>query len=266
MSLFDESGRVLVSPSRLKLWMECPLKWKAVYVDEVRTAPTPALVFGSAIHKALELHHRSLWMGGRASTEELEQAFRLAVDEGCRPEGFDPITVDQDEFLGQARKLIELYVGRFGDEPVAAAELALSAPLVDGTGEDLGAQLTGIIDLVTADRRVIDLKSSARASDLFDVTVAHSVQLHAYRWLMLHSTGQEPKALEIRTLLRRKNPDVQVYTLPARQGFLPFLRLVRAYVEFVRRSEAPIPRPGFLCGETCAAYSVCRKYHGLEAA
>jgi hypothetical protein len=52
----------------------------------------------------------------------------------------------------------------------------------------------------------------------------------------------------------------------ARQEFPPFLRLVRAYVDFVRRSEAPIPHPGFLCGETCAAYSVCRKYHGLEAA
>lgn len=266
MNLFDADGRVLVSPSRLKTWLDCPLKWKAVYVDEVKSPATPSLVFGTAIHKALEAHHRSRWLGGTVTAEELEQSFAEAVKAGCAEGALDPAELDEGEFRAQARRLIDLYLARFGEEKVAAAELSLTAPIVDFTGEDLGAQLVGVIDLVTEDRRVVDLKSSARSSDLFDLTIAHSLQLDAYRWLMLHSTGAEPKGMEIRMLVRRKNPEVQAFEVPAREGFEAFLRTVRCYVDFVRQSGHASPRPGLFCGESCPAYRACRAYHGMEAA
>ena len=265
MSLYDQDGRVLISPSRLKTWLDCPLKWKAVYVDEIRSPASPSLVFGTAIHRALEVHHRSRWLGSETSAEELNAVFQQGVLQACRDDGLDPLTLDQVEFARQARLLIDHYLTRYGNERAAAAELSLSAPIADAQG-DLGAQLLGVIDLVTDDRRVVDIKSSARTADLFDLTVAHSIQLDAYRWLMLHSTGEEPTALELRVLLRRKNPEIQTYMLPTRRGFGPFLEIVKAYVAFVRSAHPAIPRPGMFCGASCPAYAACRLHHGLEAA
>jgi hypothetical protein len=265
MSLYDQDGRVLISPSRLKTWLDCPLKWKAVYVDEIRSPATPSLVFGTAIHRALEVHHRSRWLGGENSAEELEAVFREAVLDACREDGLDPLALDLDEFTRQAKLLIDAYRNTYGNERVSAAELSLAAPIVDAHGE-LGAQLVGVIDLVTDDRRVVDIKSSARSADLFDLTVAHSIQLDAYRWLVLHSTGEEPTAMELRVLLRRKNPEIQTYTLPTRRGFGPFLELVKAYVAFVRNAHPAIPRTGMFCGASCPAYAACRLHHGLEVA
>lgn len=266
MSLFDENGRVLISPSRLKTWQECPMKWKAVYIDEIRMAPTPSLVFGTAIHKALESFHRSRWLGQPVTIDELESVFATTLQIESNPAGAEPVDVGP-EMLVQARRLIEIYAGQYGDEMAAAAELMLSAPLVDTkTGEDLGAQLVGVIDLITDDRRVIDLKSSARTTNLFDLAIAHSVQLDAYRWLMLHSAGHEPEGVEIRLLVRKKQPEVQTFRLPRRSGFVPFIDLCRRYIDFVHQSKAVLPRPNMFCGESCPAYLPCRAFHGLEVA
>lgn len=259
MSLFDEHGKVLVSASRLKTWQECPMKWKAIYIDEKRTPPTPALVFGTAIHSALEAFHRARWMGTPVTAAELEGVFAQSLEAEAHPIGSEPIDVGED-FQRQASKLIELYLERHGNDGVAAAELSLTAPLFDD------AQLVGVIDLITDDRRVVDLKSSARGSDLFDLAVSHSVQLDAYRWLMQHNAGHEPNGLEIRLLVRKKQPELQTYRLPQRKGFDAFLELCQRYVAFVKEAHQPHPRPNLFCGENCPAYVPCRAYHGLEVA
>ena len=266
MSLFDDSGRVLISPSRLKTWTECPMKWKSVYVDEIRTPPTPSLVFGSAIHKSLETFHRARWLGESISQQELESSFATALQIECNPVGLAHVEVNELEMWAQAKALIALYTSEFEDEKVAAAELMLSAPLVDETGEDLGATLNGVIDLITADRKVVDLKSSARTSNLFDLAIAHSVQLDAYRYLMLHSAGHEPNSVEIRMLVRKKQSEIQTFKLPMRSSLAPFLDLCRRYIRFVHHSEAVLPRPGMFCGQSCPAYVLCRAFHGLEVA
>ncbi len=260
--LFDEAGRVLISPSRLKMWTECPMKWKAAYVDEIRTPPSPSMVFGTAIHKALEAFHRSRWLGNPVTAEELEVVFATTLQVESNPADAAPVEV-VPEMLPQARKMIELYTSEFREEKVAAAELSLSAPLVDTeTGEDLGAQLVGVVDMVTEDRRIVDIKSSARTTNLFDLAIAHSVQTDSYRYL-LENAGQKPTGVEIRLLVRKKAPELQTFRLPMRSNFAAFLDLSRRYVAFVRAREAVGPRPNLYCGATCPAYVPCRQFHGL---
>ena len=266
MSLFDENGRVLISPSRLKAWVDCPLKWKAVYIDELRYPASPSMVFGSAIHKALETFHRGLWCSTPASPDELLKLFNETLQEESHPPGSDPLLLDEDEMAKQAKGLLDLYVSRYGTEKVAAAELSLTTAVIDlATGEDLGATLVGVIDLITSEGTVVDVKTSARTSDLFDLTISHSVQLDAYRYL-LHSSGAAAKEMEIRLLVRTKVPRVEAFQLPAKKSFESFLSLCRGYVDFVRCMEVPRPRPGIFCGPGCPAYSQCRAHHGLEVA
>ena len=43
-----------VSPSRLGLWLKCPLAFKLKYIDGVEPRPTPGMFIGRMVHKALE--------------------------------------------------------------------------------------------------------------------------------------------------------------------------------------------------------------------
>ena len=58
-----EDGRLKLSASRLKAWTACPMRWAATYIQEKRFEATPAMAFGTALHRALELHHRGRWLG-----------------------------------------------------------------------------------------------------------------------------------------------------------------------------------------------------------
>lgn len=263
MKLLDEDGRVLISPSRLNTWLTCPLKWKAMYVDEVSLQPTASMIFGTGIHRALEMFHRARWMQSPISTEALQLTFQEVVVAEYARTGL--AVADQDEFTRQSTGLLGLYVERYGTDTVSAAEQSLTAPMVDTeTGEDLEATLVGVIDLITSEGAV-DIKTTARTSNLFDLTLQHSLQLDAYRWLLKNS-GVDIKSVEVRLLVRRKTPVIESFRLPVKPTFESFLRTCRRYVAFVRNQEATTPRPNMFCGESCPAYSLCRVYHGLEVA
>ena len=47
-----------ISPSRLNLWIKCPLAFKARYIDGITTPTTPSLFVGKRVHAALESWYR----------------------------------------------------------------------------------------------------------------------------------------------------------------------------------------------------------------
>ena len=231
------------------------MKWAATYIEEMPFSPTPAMAFGSALHRALEVHHRAQWLGHEPGV--LLDAFTESLDSSDAEVG----TREREKMIGQATGLLDLYLERFGDEEVHAAELMLKAPVIDPeTGEDLG-ELTGIIDLVTADGRLVDLKTSARAPSGLQAVLQNQVQLDCYRFLVQETSDMYVRTAEIRSLIRTKEPKVEVTELPSRP-FDAFIDLVRRYKRAVEELEI-YPRPGFLCSSSCPAIDACEAYHGL---
>jgi hypothetical protein len=253
-----EDGRLKLSASRLKAWMSCPMRWAATYLEGKRMEPTPSMAFGSALHRALEVHHRTRWLG--EPTEDLLGVFVVALEgTGVELEGRE-----REKLVGQAGGLLRCYLDRYGDEGVLAAELELRAPVVDPrTGEDLG-ELTGIIDLVTEDGRLVDLKTTARAPSALQGVLQNRLQLDCYRYLVQATSSLDVRAAEIRSLIRTKVPKVEVTQLPPR----PFDGLFDAVRRYARAVEAleVYPRPGLLCSDSCVAIDACRAHHGLEEA
>ncbi len=57
LALFDRDAvrdqpadvRAYVSPSRLNLWLKCPLAYRLKYFDGIREPTTPALFLGKAV-------------------------------------------------------------------------------------------------------------------------------------------------------------------------------------------------------------------------
>ncbi len=72
-------------------YLTCPLKFKYGHVLRVPLAPHHALIYGSALHKAVQEFHRRHARGDVMSEEELTAAFELAWTN----EGF--LTRDHEE-------------------------------------------------------------------------------------------------------------------------------------------------------------------------
>ena len=252
-----EDGRLKLSASRLKAWTACPMRWAATYIQEKRFEATPAMAFGTALHRALELHHRGRWLGHTPG--DLLDAFTGSLDASEA----EVKARERERMIGQAERLLGLYLERYGDEAVLAAELELRAPVIDPTtGECLG-ELTGIIDLVTADGRLVDLKTSARAPSGLQAVLQNTIQLDCYRYLVQATSDLDVRSAEIRALIRTKDPKVEVTELPARP-FDALIDLVRRYARAVDELEV-FPRPGLLCSTSCPAIEACHEYHGFVA-
>jgi len=41
-----------ISPSRLNLWLRCPLAFRLRYIDGIRSPPSPAMFVGKRVHDA----------------------------------------------------------------------------------------------------------------------------------------------------------------------------------------------------------------------
>ena len=153
----------------------------------------------------------------------------------------------------QAAGLVSAYLGRVSaDEPSPlAVEAAMEAPLVDPTsGEDLGIPVVGIVDLILDAQEgpiIADFKTAARSAEPLEI--AHEVQLSCYSFLFRHAAGRQEAALEIRSLVKTKTPQVEFHRYPARTEahFRRLFSLIRAYLDDLDAGRF-IFRPGFGCG------------------
>ena len=265
--------RIQVSPSRLKTWLTCPLRWAAVYLEGKPIQVTPAMAFGSAIHKALEAHHRSKWLG--EVQEDLLEVFDSALtgetdpDQHTGPRPRVPPQLsekERDTMRDQARELLSTYVDRYEAEEVSAAEMRLEAPLLDpDTGDDLGVDLVGIVDLVTTEGALVDVKTSARATSELQAVLSHALQVDTYRYLMAHHDPERGSVpAEIRTLIRGRNCRLEVTPVPERSS-RTLVSMIRAYSADVRAGVL-LPRPGILCSDSCPAIEACRGIHAIASA
>lgn len=73
------TGRPYLSFSQIYLMRACPRRFSIHYVEHASPAFTPAsLIFGSAVHAAVEAHFRAMLAGVSLAAGELHQAFRVA--------------------------------------------------------------------------------------------------------------------------------------------------------------------------------------------
>ena len=132
-----------------------------------------------------------------------------------------------------------------------AVETSLETELVDpATGDNLGMQLMGILDLVENSPKgpvIIDFKTAARATP--PSPLAHEVQLTAYSYLFRQATGLQESHLEIRQLIKTKTPKIAIHCFPPRTEvhFRRFFALVREYLEALARRQWN-SRPSWNCG------------------
>ncbi len=257
-----------ISPSRLNLWIRCPLSWRLRYLDGIRTPTSPALFVGKVCHSSLEAFYRHRMLGITLSPDDVITRMDAGWDQTVTEEQmtFDS-TAQEATLRQQVANLVQAYLAQIPpDEPrPLAVEATMEVPLVDPfTGEDLGIPLLGIVDLVLDDVDgpvVRDFKTSSRSAPPFEVT--HEVQLTSYAYLFRRSTGLEEVGLEIHSLIKTKTPKIEGHRYPARTDahFRRLFGVIREYLDALDRGRFNY-RPGWGCAMCDFRDSHCRQWAG----
>jgi hypothetical protein len=172
---------------------------------------------------------------------------------------------------------VRLYLGRYGHEKPVANELHLDEPLINpSTGEvymrpqlnhgepgiDAGElSMYGIVDSLLEEPDglvVVDYKVTARTSADSSVMITYRMQLLCYAWLMSRASDKPVKALEIRQLVRKKDPAIVVtrVPVPANISYKPMFNAIEALLASVN-TDTFLARYGFTCHATCEGYGLC---------
>jgi hypothetical protein len=263
-----------VSPSRLNLWLRCPLAFRLKYVEGIETPPSPSLFLGKMVHRGLEYYYRCRQLGLRPGPAEVRAYLETNWPEAVAQEGMTFGSSDAEAApKRQAGDLVAAYLDwRPADEPAPlAVEAVMESPLVDPeTGENLGIPLLGIVDLVLPEPPggaeasgglIVDFKTAARNGAAPEIV--HEIQLTSYAYLYWDLYGQRESALEIRSLVKTKVPQVSSHRYPARTKalFRRLLAAIRAYLDDLDRGRF-VYRPGMACSMCDFRESHCRRWEG----
>ena len=188
---------------------------------------------------------------------------QAVADENMRFES----PVQEAALRRQAVDLVRAYLAEVppDEPPPLAVEAAMETPLVDPlTGEDLGIPLLGIADLVLEAAEgpvVVDFKTTARAAPPLEV--AHEVQLTSYSYLFRRTAGREETGLEIRSLIKTRQPKVEVHRYPPRTDphFRRLFAVVREYLDALGAGRFSF-RPGWGCAMCELRETSCRQWSG----
>ncbi len=242
-----------ISPSRLNLWLKCPLAFRFRYVDRVEQRTTPNLFIGKRVHDGLAVAYRHRQLGITLRSDEVVQRMFDAWDEAVEADkmSFDS-AAGEHATRQKASDLVAAYLSRVpADEPKPiAVETSMEVPLVDPfSGEDLGIPLVGIVDLVLGGESgpvIIDFKTAARSGR--PTETAHEIQLGCYSHLFRELTGESEAGLEIRSLVKTKTPQIEFHPYPARRNahFRRLFAVIKTYLDDLH-SDRFIFRPGFGC-------------------
>lgn len=257
-----------ISPSRLNLWLKCPLAYKLRYLDGIRLPTNINLFLGKAVHSGLEWFYRYRQLGVDHPEDDVVERMETEWDGLLAEE--DMKFESTDEEAQAKRKTHELVVAYLRQLPAeeskpVAVETRLEVPLINPfTGEDLGIPLLGVVDLVLGGDEgpvVIDFKTAAKSSKATEII--HEVQLTAYAYLFRTMSHETEVGLEIRSLVKTKTPKIECHCYPARTDahLRRFFQLVRAYLDDLDRGRF-VYRPGFTCSMCDHRDGACRDWSG----
>jgi RecB family exonuclease len=172
----------VLSPTTVSGFQDCAARWWYRKVLELPEQRTAALALGSAVHEALAVNFtQKIQTGEDIATEGIAMVFRdsfakqlegaaLAEDESA------------DDLAGCGESMIRVYMRE------AAPTIQPAAVELPVEGEIGGVRVHGIVDLLTIDGDVIDIKTAARKPS--GVSAAHRLQVSTYAMLTDGASGR----------------------------------------------------------------------------
>ena len=235
-----------VSHNQVDDYKTCPLKYQYVHIKRIPLRQHHSVVYGSAIHKAVEFYLRRRAVGNFTSLEDFLKAF----DDAWRNEGF--LTREHEE---QRKRAGVEALTRFYHEEEASGQkptdverefgFALGPTRVRGRFDRVDDTSEGTV--------VIDYKSSdVTEQKKADQRARESLQLKMYALAQKEMTGHLPARVELRFLesgLAGRHKPTEKDLGEARDAIEAAAAGIRA-----RRFD---PTPGYQTCRYCAYNQIC---------
>lgn len=247
-----------LTPSKLTKFMSCPLSFRFSYIDKLPEPPSPHLVRGTLVHKALQLFLGTGDAGARTpeqARESLDQAWS-ALEAG------DIASLELDagasaRFRVEADVLLDRYLTI--EDPTEVRPIGIE---LDLRTQLEGIELRGIIDrldrLPDGELVVIDYKTGRAPRP--EHARARMIGVQFYAYLCEQVLGRVPR--EVR-LLYLRDP-VVVTESPSAQSMRGVRQRAIAVWQAIERAcsrEDFRPSPSALC-KSCAFQSFCPAFGG----
>lgn len=238
-----------LSASQINLYLQCSLKYRFRYVDNLPKPFKPAaLAFGSAVHSSLEWFHKERLKGNARSLDEFlailgADWYSQIVETDLRYKNGD----SESSLLSLGKQLLTQYFHAYEGTP-AEAEVPFHLPLVDPvTGEVLRPMLMGFVDLVEEPDVIVEFKTSLRT--LTAQTINQSLQLTCYSYAYEMLFQKPPSQIKVVNLVKSRSP--KIVALEATRSQDDYRRLFHTAKAVVQGIRAGIfmPKPNFMCND-----------------
>jgi len=249
-----------LSNSQINLYSQCSLKYKFQYVDLLPKPFKPSgLALGSTTHSALSWLNKERMNGNNVTLERLYKIFDAdwysqKVDTEIRyKDGEEEMKL---AILG--KEMLSLYFPK-PYKAVKGAEVPFVVPLVNPqTGQGLGIDLEGVIDLVEVDDTITEFKTSAQLIDPKEVNSNLQLTIYSYAFEIL--AHKPPKLLRVVNFVKTKKPKmITIETKRCKADYQRFFSLASQVLKGIQ-NRIFFPRTGFWCKD-CEYAEPCQTWH-----
>jgi putative RecB family exonuclease len=254
-----------ISYTQISTYMNCSLKYFYQYIEQIEWPFKPeGLIFGSAIHKALE--HFYL---GRQEGRDVPVPEMMAIFDACweKEESSNTIRFKNgntaDKLHSTAEGMLSTFKKTVQPGEVLSVEQSFKVELVDpDTKESLGVPLVGRIDLIEklddGTIAVVDQKTAARAYD--NDRVENDLQLTAYAYVMAKE-GHDLDNVSLRFDVLMKNGSYKLLSYKTTRTMDDLARLFKIARSVTRGVEAGAfyPSKSWMCNG-CPYAEQCAKW------
>ena len=204
-----------LSASSIGTYIDCSLKYKLARIDKLPPAfVSDSLIYGSTIHRVLEVYHEA-----RMHDERVPLSTILELFEGCWNEALEKSGkvkfnkgATPESLLHEGKSLLTVYYDKYpcNDFKVIATEEAISFTI-----PGLPVAIIGAIDLLEEDESgtliITDHKTAGRAFS--NAEILKNMQLTIYQMAMRKRYPDRNILLKLDALIKTKKPRFeQFYT------------------------------------------------------
>ncbi len=261
------TGRDYISYSAISTYQRCPLRYFFRYIAGLPPAfKSSSLIFGGAIHRALEYHCRRAFEGTAPPLiDELVSVYERA----WRDEAVLPVRFGKSESAKSLRDLAQRMLAAFQasevskmDTQLVAIEEEFRAPVIPGCPD-----LLGRVDLVSCERnalRIVDFKTSR--SKWNETKVQESApQMLLYSELLrplAAGLGVRDVRLEWIVITKTKTPAIETHAItPERRHVARTMTVVRQVWDAIQAGHF-YPSPSSMSCSGCPHRTACQEWEG----
>lgn len=251
--------KIVIRPSSLATYVNCPYKWYLMVVEKQPVIPKPIMVAGTAVHKGAEVGYREKIDTGKlppvsvmkdAAVQEFQEKIKEAATEGEDINKYEKIVVED----------IDLYQPKMEKvEPKAVEEhfrVEFDSKYVEA--------LEGTADIIL-NRGIADIKTTNRKA----VPSNYTLQLSAYALLFEKNKNKEITFAEIHNIVNGK----EALILPAPLSKQQVKFIINNLIDTIELMYEKDIKPeilfkgnpkSYLCSELyCDNYKTCPFVRGL---